>query len=112
MRIQPRKFPRIPLKVPVVLFWRDEDGSRRRARGFTRDLSPGGIFLLAPRCPPPGTTVGLEAYLPPLSPPAPRWLMQVRGRVVRLESQPNGDGLAGLAAVSDDMVLRVVEQAA
>ncbi len=110
MSFQSRKFPRIRLKVPVVFSWRDEQGNRRRARGYTRDLSPEGVFLLSPRCPPPGTKIGLEAFLPPLSELAPTWLMEAHGQVVRVE--PNGDGPTGFAAASDHMVLRVVEQAA
>lgn len=107
-----RKFVRIRLRVPVTFSWRDESGSRRRARGYTRDLSPGGMYLIAPRCPPQGTVVGLEAYLPPLSDLAPYWLMQARGRVVRVESETNSEGLAGFAAVSEEVVLKAVEQAA
>ena len=112
MSYVPRKHTRFRLKVPVTFSWRDERGSRRRARGYTRDLGPGGMYLTAPRCPPPGTAVGLEAYLPPLSPIAPYWLMQARGRVVRVESEPNSEGLAGFAAVSEEVTLKAVEQAA
>lgn len=112
MPYAPRKFARIRLKVPVIFSWRDERGSRRRARGYTRDLGPGGMYLIAPRCPPRGTAVGLEAYLPPLSPVAPFWLMQAHGRVVRVESEPGGEGLAGFAVVSDEVILRAVEHAA
>jgi len=106
----PRKFARFRLKVPVIFSWRDAHGSRRRARGYTRDLGAGGMYLIAPRCPPKGTAVGLEAYLPPLSELAPFWLMQARGRVVRVES--GGEGLAGFAAVNQEVVLRAVENAA
>lgn len=105
-----RRFARFKLEVPVLFSWRDENGSRRRARGYTRDLSPGGMYLISPRCPPLGAVVGLDAFLPPLSESAPPWRMHSHGRVVRLERSPRGEGPGGFAAVSSEVVLRAVEQ--
>jgi hypothetical protein len=53
-----------------------------------------------------GVTVGLNALLPPLSPEAPRWRLVTQGRVVRVEPPPNGEGLAGFAATSEQLVVR------
>ena len=107
-----RRFARFKLEVPVLFSWRDENGSRRRARGYTRDLSPGGMYLVSPRCPPLGATVGLDAFLPPLSELAPPWRMHYHGRVVRSEPRPPGQGPGGFAAVSNEVVLKAVEPTA
>lgn len=107
-----RRFTRSRLEVPVLFSWRDAKGSRRRARGHTRDLSPGGMYLVSPRCPPLGATVGLDAFLPPLSELAPAWRLHSQAKVVRLEPDPTGAGPSGFAAVSTQVVLRAVEAAA
>ena len=108
---QLRKHPRFKLEVPVIFFWREPNGSRRRARGYTRDLSPGGMFLITPRTPPLGTTIGLDAYLPPLSEAAGNWRIVSKGRVVRVEANPKVGVPGGFAAVSQRFVLRAVNGA-
>jgi len=110
MNQQLRKYPRFKLEVPVVFSWREPNGSRRRARGYTRDLSPGGMFLITPRMPPVGSSVGMDAYLPPLSEAAGSWRIVSQGRVVRVEPNPREGTPGGFAAVSQRFVLRAVDQ--
>ena len=107
---QLRKHPRFKLEVLVVFSWREPNGSRRRARGYTRDLSPGGMFLITPRTPPLGTTIGLDAFLPPLSEAAGSWRIVSKGRVVRVEANPTEGVPGGFAAVSQRFVLRAGDE--
>jgi len=107
---QLRKHPRFKLEVPVVFSWREPNGSRRRARGYTRDLSPGGMFLITPRTPPIGTTIGLDAFLPPLSEAAGSWRIASKGRVVRVEANAKKGVPGGFAAVSQRFALRAVDE--
>lgn len=109
MMQQVRRHPRFKLEVPVVFSWREPNGSRRRARGYTRDLSPGGMFLITPRTPPVGTVVGMDAYLPALSEIAGGWRMVSQGRVVRVEPNPQEGIPGGFAAANQRFVLRAAE---
>jgi hypothetical protein len=101
-----RNFTRSRLGVPVVYSWKDQQGTSRQAGGYTRDISPAGMFLLSPACPPVGTPVVLEAFLPALSPSAANWQMETQGQVVRVEPT---EGVRGFAVASERPVLRVLE---
>jgi len=109
MKFQARRFVRHRLDVPVRFSWTDRHGMRHRGEGRTRDISPGGVFLFATHCPPPGVAVGLSVILPPLSENIPSWKMQTRGRVVRVEPTGAKSRLPGFAAISDKLSVRVIE---
>jgi hypothetical protein len=109
MDYQPRRYVRQRLAVPVHFSWRDRRGTRHRGEGTTRDISPGGVFLFARNCPPPGAAVGFSVELPPLGENIPNWKMHARGRVVRVESAHEESGLAGFAAMSEQLSVRVME---
>jgi hypothetical protein len=107
-----RKFLRYRVGTPVIFSWQDERGQRRRAKGFARDLSAGGAYLLARACPPVGTPIRFEAFLPPVGPEAPTLRMQGQGRVLRVDSptKSNGGGRGdGFAAVNESVVLQDME---
>lgn len=104
-----RKFARHPLRVPVIFSWTDRQGLHQQAEGYTRDISPAGMFLFAPTCPPPGTPVGLDAVLPPFCDNGPSWQMKAQGHVVRVEPAGEGREIPGFAAVNDQLALHVRE---
>lgn len=54
---------RYPLRTPVIYRWRDNNGSQRRAKGWTRDISEGGAYILSSQCPQKGELVELKFRL-------------------------------------------------
>ncbi|HET6932459.1 MAG TPA: PilZ domain-containing protein [Candidatus Acidoferrum sp.] len=54
---------RYPLRTPVVYKWQDATGLQRRARGWTRDISEAGAYVLSDRCPVKGESVELTFKL-------------------------------------------------
>jgi hypothetical protein len=54
---------RFPLRTPVVYRWQDGSGLRRHARGWTRDISEAGAYVLSNRCPIKGEFVELTFKL-------------------------------------------------
>jgi len=68
------------------------------------------MFLITPRTPPLGTTIGMDAYLPPLSEAAGAWHIVPKGRVVRIEPNPKEGTPGGFAAVSQRFILRTSEE--
>jgi PilZ domain len=54
---------RYPLRTPVVYRWQDSSGLQRRARGWTRDISETGAYVLSHRCPIKGEFVELTFKL-------------------------------------------------
>jgi len=65
-----------------------------RGEGYTRDISPSGVFVLTDNRLPLGTTVKLEVFLPSTRKEASGALMRTRGHVVRSEQ-------LGFAAVAE-----------
>jgi hypothetical protein len=54
---------RYPLQTPVIYRWQDTSGFQRRARGWTRDISEAGAYVLSNRCPKKGEFVRLTFKL-------------------------------------------------
>jgi len=54
---------RYPLRTPVIYRWQDTSGLQRRARGWTRDISEAGAYVLSNRCPEKGEFVQLTFKL-------------------------------------------------
>jgi PilZ domain len=54
---------RYPLRTPVVYRWQDGTGLQRRARGWTRDISETGAYVLSDHCPIKGEFVELTFKL-------------------------------------------------
>jgi hypothetical protein len=58
-----RRQIRFPLRTPVIYRWLDNNGLQRRARGWTRDISEAGAYVLSSRCPQKGESVELRFKL-------------------------------------------------
>ena len=54
---------RYPLRTPVIYRWQDTSGLQRRARGWTRDISEAGAYVLSNQCPKKGEFVELTFKL-------------------------------------------------
>ena len=96
--LQPRKYNRYQLKVPVIFEWTDEDGIRRKHVGLTHDISTGGASVLAMTPPPVKAYIRLKAFRLPVGQTL-AMRMFGKGQVVRVKpargSLPGGFAVAG-----------------
>jgi hypothetical protein len=92
--LQQRVCIRYRLSVPVVCRWKDENGSRCLAKGYTRDISTHGVFVFSSELPPMGATVRLEFSFPPLEESSEGLRLRSLGEVVRIETNGQGTGFA------------------
>jgi hypothetical protein len=79
---------RYPLRTPVVYRWLDNTGLRRRAKGWTRDISETGAYILSSQCPQKGQFVELTFKLLALreqETPKNSEHVQMGGEVVRVD---------------------------
>lgn len=106
-----RRFSRQPLEVPLLFSWKDDKGRRHRGTGFARNLSPGGFYLVTRDRPPIAHSIEFEALLPSLGPNAPCLRLQGVANTLRVEREAgnNGDKWQGIAAATDNFVLREME---
>jgi PilZ domain len=83
-----RRQIRYPLRTPVVYRWLDNTGLRRRARGWTRDISEAGAYVLSSQCPQKGEFVELTFKLLALrekQTPKNSEHLEIGGEVVRVD---------------------------
>jgi hypothetical protein len=73
------------LKASVTFFWENTDGGAMRGEGYTRDISPAGVFVLTSDRLPSSTAVKLEVTLPSLHEKRSGASLRTQGRVVRSE---------------------------
>jgi hypothetical protein len=106
--VQPRKYNRYRLEVPVIFSWKGAQEIRQQGVGLTHDLSVRGAFIFATRPPPLNANVKLKAYLPPTSATRPLRIYG-HGQVVRVESARGRHG-AGFAVAAEPFVLRRREE--
>ena len=99
-----RKFARYQLDLPVTFSWEDAEGHSRSGSGVIRDISAGGIFILAGASPPDGSAIQYETVLPQLEEVFPSLRMEVEGRVLRAE----GKEFSGFAAVCEKFALQEI----
>jgi PilZ domain len=92
--VDQRQNKRYRLKTAVKFSWESQQGGIIRGEGFTRDISPSGVFVLAGDRLPLGTTVKLEIVLPSPRKEVLGASLRTRGHVVRSEQQ-------GFAAVAE-----------
>jgi hypothetical protein len=78
----------------VVLSWELPSGATTQSKGYTRDISPAGVFVYTSDQLPLGSLVKLEVSLPSLRGQSSGAFLRTIGHVVRTES-------AGFAAVAD-----------
>lgn len=84
---------RYRVAATVSFKWRSEHGDWREGRGITRDISGGGLFILAYPVPVPGSQIVVVVQIPSLSPAKIPIVFQGYGTVVRIEpreGQPVG----------------------
>ncbi|MGO8814731.1 MAG: PilZ domain-containing protein [Terriglobia bacterium] len=83
--LQPRKYNRYDLKVPVIFEWKGEDGIRRKQVGLTHDISVGGAAVFAMTPPPVNAYIKLKAFRLPVGQTLPMRMFG-KGQVVRVEA--------------------------
>ncbi|HET7109128.1 MAG TPA: PilZ domain-containing protein [Candidatus Acidoferrum sp.] len=79
---------RYPLRTPVIYRWLDNNGLQRRARGWTRDISEAGAYVLSSHCPQKGDVVELKFKLLALREqrtPRGNEHLEMGGEVVRVD---------------------------
>jgi hypothetical protein len=92
-----RSVTRFRLSAPAVFQWVDSQAAQKKGEGITRDISGAGIFLWSEQCPPCGSEVVCEVFLPRLKPGTKGIQMKSRGRIMRLETPEKGHHRAGFA---------------
>jgi len=92
--VDQRQSKRYQLKTAVKFSWESPQGGMSRGEGFTRDISPSGVFVVTGARLPLGTTVKLEVALPTPRKEASGASLRTRGHVVRSEQ-------LGFAAVAE-----------
>jgi hypothetical protein len=95
---------RYPLEAPVVFSWEDGDGVAQLHEGRTYDISGKGAFVLATPCPPLQAQVNLKISIPAVS-DSSRAMMEVEGRVLRVEQAGASEGRDGFAVLSSQASL-------
>ena len=102
---QTRGHHRCRLSLPVVFSWRDVKGKTYKGKGFTRDISAGGLFLVTRNQVPVGANIQFEVFLPPISRDTSPLRMEGKADVVRVEPMGSEDGWFGVAATSTRVAL-------
>jgi hypothetical protein len=96
MADEPRRHNRVKSEVPVEL----EDGTS----GFTRDISPSGIFFVSPGRPQKGQAIRFTLEFVNPADPSGKMLLACLGEVVRVEQS---DGKTGVAvAITESRIER------
>jgi len=103
---QPRKTIRFPLEAPIVFRWA-ENGIEKQGEGRTHDISEVGAFVLSNICPPLGTEISFNIFLPMLSGFEPKTRVEAVGRVLRIEQARGTEGRDGFAISSRHTLFRV-----
>jgi hypothetical protein len=92
--VDQRQSKRYQLKTAVKFSWESNQGGTSLGEGFTRDISPSGVFVLTSERLPLGSTVKLEVSLPSTRKGASGASLRTRGHIVRAEQ-------LGFAAVAE-----------
>ena len=101
--MQPRKYQRYGLGIPVIFSWKDGRRALQQDIGLTRDLSVQGAFIFATTLPPSGAILRFKAILPPDSATSPVRL-HGRGEVVRVE-RGHDQTPAGFAVAAEQRIV-------
>jgi hypothetical protein len=100
MAIERRSSLRYPLRAEAIFAWDDELGLHRERHGHTRDVGRKGAFIFATDCPPSGAVVALSVFLPASSAEAGALRIEAQGRVVRAETEGDGELVTGTGAAT------------
>ena len=101
--MQPRRYQRYGLEVPVIFSWKDGRRPLQQDIGLTRDLSVRGAFIFAATLPPSGATLRFKAILPPNNATSPVRL-HGRGQVIRVE-RGHDQTPAGFAVAAEQRIV-------
>jgi hypothetical protein len=93
---------RIPVELPVEVYWKSREGRSRRAEGKTGNISGNGLFMNIPVRPPCKTPVTIRVLLPPAITRFPVELL-CNGRVIRWSCPSES---RGMGATIDDYEFR------
>jgi len=88
-RSDARHAVRYTLEIEVLFTW-TECGVERKSRGRTRDMSPKGAFVIAPVCPPHGSTLTMSFFMPTMQSESQPAQVQAESRVLRVDRSDTG----------------------
>jgi len=90
---------RYPLKAAIRYHWRDARGVLCRGRGWTHDVSEGGLLVATTNCPLKGDMVDLTFRVPQDKKAAasPPLFLRMKGEVVRVLVNESGKAVCGFA---------------
>lgn len=83
---------RYALEARVVFSWTDEQGVSQKGVGWTRDISPKGVYVVASGCPPRSADVALTVELPVSGRQSRALSLETQGRVLRVDHRREGSG--------------------
>jgi hypothetical protein len=83
---------RYALEARVVFSWTDERGVSQKGIGWTRDISPKGVYVVATGCPPRSAAVALSVQLPASEQQSRTMSLETQGRVLRVDYRREGGG--------------------
>ncbi|HKW66267.1 MAG TPA: PilZ domain-containing protein [Terriglobales bacterium] len=90
------------MEIPVLFRWMDDRQTACEGAGFCRDISTGGVFVIAfCAVPPLSHPLELMVLLPRLNPRAPAMRLCSSGSVVRVEPVGEATGLGIASAFGD-----------
>ncbi len=81
---------RYALEARVAFSWTDEQGVSQKGLGWTRDISPKGVYVVASGCPPRSAAVALSVQLPVSDPQTRALSLETQGRVLRVDLRREG----------------------
>jgi len=105
---EPRATIRYALEAPVTFTWTDDHGNLRENQGCTRDISTRGVYVIASGCPPRGTAVDMNIYLPALTDESRALRMEMAGRVQRVDAIAPGNPGNGFSVCNERVTLLCV----
>jgi hypothetical protein len=89
-RMNRRRSIRYPLRALALFQWQSDDGVRKHARGWTKDVSEAGAYVVSPQCPNEGDAIQLVLRFPVLPTPGSGRATEVDmiGCVLRVNRDP------------------------
>jgi hypothetical protein len=100
-----RRQMRYPLRAHVAFEWAGRDGAHHGGKGYSRDVSERGAYVLARTYPSVGASIRLEIRFPYRWDPVRANQIVMDGRVVRVEFLLGGKSNWGFAVESVHTVL-------
>jgi PilZ domain len=99
-----RSAVRYSLRADVIFSWIASNGIEQQARGYTRDISPGGAYVFAETLPPIGRPLQLSIRLPMFAGETNPPTVQVRGQTLRADWKSGALGI-GFAVRNEKVTL-------